>query len=284
MSHKIIPPISMRIYFFVFGVLSVLLFSSFGFAEHSTADKLRISLRITWLQKCSPGSIKEFLKEPGIYQIDLSMTKSPQEVLDCLFKAQYEKWNDNLYSDFVGEVVNNSGNFVMYSSILNINEGYDGGPFGTGEGVGLIEGNLIFILPMYSEGGLSEASFCKGDFGSDIFYSVSGFTTRSTYFLNLKTGKSVYLGNGVIDSKCRKGSEFVVRDKKGYFVPNGAFFYDALFSRDGELLDIVTPRDENYVHCLPWSKFRTKAGWDIEFLPKWGWFKRLFDFSVCYRI
>jgi hypothetical protein len=269
---------------FFLALLPTIIAPSYSVAKDETLD--RTSSHIRWLQNCSNGRLNAISVDMKIYQIISSDNNSPQKVLGCLFKEKYEKWNDGSYLDFIDGVLKNPDSFAKYDSLVYHDDGFDGGPFGYGEAVGLFDNQLIFLIPTYSQLGIEEALFCRGDFGRDILFTTTNYTVGATYLFNLETNRSSYLGNGTIDKKCGNGDTFLVRGMKSYLSPNdrivGPAWYDELVSRNGTMFDIATSMFDKDVSCLPWSEFKKQASWDIDYPANWGWFKKFIDFSVCF--
>jgi len=80
----------------------------------------------------------------------------------------------------------------------------------------------------------------------------NSFTVDSSSLLNLNTKKRTPIGGGIatyITEGKNKGL-FLLVDKKGYLPEGGAYWFDRLIDKNGELIEFLSKEGE-YVVCIP---------------------------------
>ena len=107
--------------------------------------------------------------------------------------------------------------------------------------------NTVYVVQPNADHGLKDLQHVRGD----IFVITSGYVTHDRNYLFRGTvGDAPYIRDGRIEVENSRGLLFRVIYAKSFWKPRGAFWYDAVIDQHGHILDIVTPRAEDYVTCM----------------------------------
>lgn len=100
-----------------------------------------------------------------------------------------------------------------------------------------------------------------------IIVGVAGFTYDRNYLVSTDLKSISYLTDGDVEVADKRNLIFKTKSKKSYWVGGGAFWYNALINKDGEIIDIDDSVDEKYRVCFPRDEFIKRSNIS---LPKSG--------------
>ena len=107
----------------------------------------------------------------------------------------------------------------------------------------------------------------------DTFIVQIGYMTHTRVYLVFGNRDEVsYITNGDVNVMDAEKLIFRVDQRKSYFKPGGAFWFDALIDRHGKILDIVTTKTEENFKCMSRDELVRKSHLD---------FSRVGDHEVC---
>lgn len=115
--------------------------------------------------------------------------------------------------------------------------------FDDGSGSKLVEAliqtdaRVVVVSGPASAGGIEKVAFVSG---FTYVVQTSHHTHARSYLVFADSAESAYLTNGVVEILDREALTFRVRSRKSYFRESGAFWFDAVIDRDGNILDVVT--------------------------------------------
>lgn len=215
-----------------------------------------------WIQSCTGSSITVNRAALILYAIDLG--PNGDELIRCLLSDR-DTNSDNQVS--IGPVA------VMYPSPFDSIIPGDGSERQMLEVLLRLETKALIVSGAPSDLGVTRVKHVSGD----AFIIQTGYVTHErAYLVFADSNELAYLTNG--DVEVVDGANFVFRVKgcKSYFKnTGGAFWFDALINRDGNILDIVTSRDKQravYIECMSRDEFIRRTSLDLS---------RVFSPEVC---
>ena len=120
--------------------------------------------------------------------------------------------------------------------------------------------NTVYVVQPNADHGLKDLQHVSGD----IFVITSGYVTHDRNYLFRGTvGDAPYITDGTIEIESSQDLVFRSTMSKSFWRPRGAFWYDAIVDQHGQILDIVTPRTEDYVTCMTREEFVSHADLDV---------------------
>ena len=123
---------------------------------------------------------------------------------------------------------------------------------------------VLIVSGAGSDAGVSRIRHVSGD----TFTVQTGYAThKRVYLVFADSSELAYLTNGDVEVVDGKNFVFRVKERKSYFEnTGGAFWFDALIDRDGNILDIVTSRDKQgavYIECMSRDELIRRTSLDL---------------------
>jgi hypothetical protein len=208
-----------------------------SWADASEYVEQSIRQHKNWIQTCTDSSIAVSRTDLILYAIELG--PDSDDVIRCLLSGRDAS---------SGSQVSDSQAAVAYPSP------FDGSMLGDGPQRQMFEvliqtGTKVLIVSgVESDAGITGIRHVSGN----DFIVQTGYATHDrVYLVFADSGKLAHLTNGDVEVVDGENFVFRVKGRKSCLKNSGgAFWFDALIDRHGNILDIVTPVEGNYVICM----------------------------------
>ena len=211
----------------------------------------------SWIRNCSDSPIAVNRAGLILYAIDLG--PDGDDVIRCLLSDR-DTNSDN-------QAV------VMYPSPFdNITLG-DGPQRQMLEVLLRTDRKVLIVSGVESDAGVTRVRHVSGN----AFIVQTGYATHNRVYLMFgDSGEVTYLTNGDVDVADGRNFVFLVKGRKSYLNNSGgAFWFDAMVDRDGNILDIVTSREKQGavdIECMSREELIRRSSLDLS---------RVFSREVC---
>lgn len=204
-----------------------------------------------WIQSCSDSSVA--VTRSGLILYAFELGPDSDDVIRCLLSGRDAS---------SGIQISDSEAAVAYLSP------FDGIILGDGPQRQMFEALIqtstkaLIVSGVESDGGITRIRHISGN----AFVVESDYATHNRlYLVFADSGELAYLTNGYeVEVVDRENFVFRVKDRKS-FLKNigGAFWFDAIVDRDGNILEIVTPTEGNFVECMSREELARKSSLDL---------------------
>jgi len=203
-----------------------------------------------WIQSCTDSSIAVSRTDLILYAIDLE--PNGDDVIRCLLSDR-DTNSDSQASD--------SEAAIVYPTPFDVIMSGDGPHPQMLEVLLRTSSKALIVSGIESDTGVTRVRHVSGN----TFIVQTGYATHNRVNLVFAdSGKVAYLTNGDVEILDGENLIFRVKDRKSYFKnTGGAFWFDALIDRDGNILDIVAPAGENYVVCMSSEQLARESSLDL---------------------
>ncbi len=222
--------------------------SSVSATEQSVQDHLR------WIESCSTNSVSVIRSEIVIYSLEVG--DFGEDVISCLLAGLNPTPPDH---PFVG-----GDGFTLFSSPVDLIFLGDGPPQPMREGLVLTGTKALIFSGVDSDFGV--LSVGKG-LGRSFIIQTGYATHDRNYIFSEETDEVSSLPNGDATLVDAENQIFLVKGIKSYFKIGGAFWFDALIDRDGNILKIDPPNwNIGTVTCFSGEEATAQTNLDLSHL------------------
>lgn len=183
------------------------------------------------IKSCSDSRIA--VGREGLVTYTIELGSNGDGVIRCLLSGR---------DAIAGSQISDSQAAVVYPSPFDVITLGDGPHRQMPEVLLRTDTRVLIVSGVESDYGVTRVRHVSGN----TFVVQAGNTTHDRVYLVFGDGGNVtYLTNGDVDVVDAEQFVFLVKGRKSYFNNvGGAFWFDALIDRDGNILDIVTPREK----------------------------------------
>ena len=204
----------------------------------------------SWIRNCTDSSISVNRADLFIYTIELG--SNGDNVIRCLLSGR---------DTSSGSQASDSQAAIMYPSPFDVIMLGDGRQRQMLEVLLRTDTKALIVSGVESDAGVTKVRHVSGN----VFIVQTGYATHNRIYLIFgDSGEVTYLTNGDVDVADGEKFVFLVKGRKSYFNNSGgAFWFDAMVDRDGNILDIVKPAKGNYVICMSREELIRRSSLDL---------------------
>lgn len=202
-----------------------------------------------WIQSCTNSAL--VVSRSGLILYTIILGSNGDDVIRCLLSGRDTN---------AGSHVSDNKAAVAYPSPFDVAMLGDGPPRQMFEVLIQTSAKALVVSGVGSDTGVTLVTPVSGN----AFIVQTGYSTHDRVYLVLPdSGESTYVTNGEVEIVDSEKFVFRVKGRKSYFNVGGAFWFDAIVDRDGNILDVVTPAEGNDIVCMSREQLARESNLDL---------------------